>query len=603
MYIRTSTQKSPRTGKSYATYRLVDTHRTADGKVRQRLILNLGANFSVKKDSWKLLADRIEEILTGQGTLISIPAHLEKQAQMYVKRIRSRFADDNETSIAVNSVSAVEPDFKTVDVNSIESADIRHVGAEALGLHAARQLQLEELFRALGFNQKQCHLMLATIIGRLVAPGSDLSTHYYLSNQSALDELLGTDFSELSLKKFYKTADELLKHKQMIEDQLFEREKNLFSLNQVITLYDITNTYFEGRALQNDHAQHGRSKEKRSDCPLVSLGLVLDGSGFPQRSEFFKGNVSEPKTLSEMLTELHAQPEATIILDAGFATEENISWLTEKGFHYIVVSRRALPVVDENIDKVLVKESVNNTVTAQLIKDTEANEVLLYCHSQAKEEKSLNMISKAETRFEEELIKLANGLTKKTGMKAIEKVTLRLGRIKERHKRVSGRYTITLDSEADKVTKISWSKVNSENLGAYCLRSNRMDLDEKTIWRIYTTLTDVESAFRSLKSELGLRPIYHQKQERVDAHLFISILAYHLLHTIRHQLKLQSIDSSWQTIRQIFSTQVRIMTTMRLENNKLLSVRRTSKATPEQVVIYKSLGMNSQPGHTEKTIC
>ncbi len=603
MYIRTSTQKSPRTGKSYATYRLVDTHRTADGKVRQRLILNLGANFSVKKDSWKLLADRIEEILTGQGTLISIPAHLEKQAQMYVKRIRSRFADDNETSIAVNSVSAVEPDFKTVDVNSIESADIRHVGAEALGLHAARQLQLEELFRALGFNQKQCHLMLATIIGRLVAPGSDLSTHYYLSNQSALDELLGTDFSELSLKKFYKTADELLKHKQMIEDQLFEREKNLFSLNQVITLYDITNTYFEGRALQNDHAQHGRSKEKRSDCPLVSLGLVLDGSGFPQRSEFFKGNVSEPKTLSEMLTELHAQPEATIILDAGFATEENISWLTEKGFHYIVVSRRALPVVDENIDKVLVKESVNNTVTAQLIKDTEANEVLLYCHSQAKEEKSLNMISKAETRFEEELIKLANGLTKKTGMKAIEKVTLRLGRIKERHKRVSGRYTITLDSEADKVTKISWSKVNSENLGAYCLRSNRMDLDEKTIWRIYTTLTDVESAFRSLKSELGLRPIYHQKQERVDAHLFISILAYHLLHTIRHQLKLQNIDSSWQTIRQIFSTQVRIMTTMRLENNKLLSVRRTSKATPEQVVIYKSLGMNSQPGHTEKTIC
>ncbi len=245
----------------------------------------------------------------------------------------------------------------------------------------------------------------------------------------------------------------------------------------------------------------------------------------------------------------------------------------------------------------------NNTVTAQLVKDTEANEVLLYCHSQAKEEKSLNMISKAEARFEEELIKLANGLTKKTGMKAIEKVTLRLGRIKERHKRVSARYTITLDSEGDKVTQISWSKVNSENLGAYCLRSNRMDLDEKTILRIYTTLTDVESAFRSLKSELGLRPIYHQKQERVDAHLFISILAYHLLHTIRHQLKLQNIDSSWQTIRQIFSTQVRITTTMQLENNKLLSIRRTSKATPEQVVIYKSLGMNSEPGDTEKTIC
>ena len=368
-------------------------------------------------------------------------------------------------------------------------------------------------------------------------------------------------------------------------------------------MYDITNTYFEGRALQNIKAQQGRSKEKRSDCPLVSMGLVLDASGFPQKSEIFAGNISEPKTLAQMLEQLEVNPQATVVMDAGFATEENVQWLQDKSYRYIVVSRKAAPMLEDTAEKVLVKESKGNNVNATLIKNEGGKEVVLYCHSQAKEEKSQAMLNKAESRFEAELNKLQNGLNKKTGTKKVDKINERIGRLKERHNRVAYRYRIDVISENNKVTNIEWKKESKGPLGIYCLRSNRLDLNEKELWSLYTTITEVEASFRSLKTELGFRPVYHQKQERVDAHLFISLLAYHLLHTLRYQLKSQNIHSSWQTLRQIFSIQMRITSTMQTESGQQLSIRKTTKATPEQLVVYKALGVNSEPGKIEKVIC
>ena len=602
MFIRTCVQKNSTTTKAYTTYRLVDNYRNAHGKVRQQLLLNLGAKFSVHKDEWKLLANRIEELLSGQDSLLTLEPMLEKQAQQYAKRARPKYAQMYQTRHDQNHVIK-KNDYESIDINTLEHTEVSHVGTEALGLHASKQLELEQLLKSLGFNQKKCEVALASIIGRLVSPGSELNTHYYLNSQSALDDLLGTDFSDLSLKNFYKIADDLLKHKSKIETALFQREKTLFSLNQIVTLYDITNTYFEGRALQNIKAQHGRSKEKRSDCPLVSMGLVLDSSGFPQKSEIFAGNISEPKTLAQMLEQLEASPNATIVMDAGFATEENVQWLQDKSYRYIVVSRKSAPILDDTAKKVLVKESKGNNVEATLIKSDDGKEVVLYCHSQAKEEKSKAMLNKAESRFEAELNKLKNGLNKKTGTKKIDKINERIGRFKERHSRVAYRYSIDVISDNDKVTNIEWEKKNNDPLGIYCLRSNRLDLNEKELWELYTTITEVEASFRSLKTELGFRPVYHQKQERVDAHLFISLLAYHLLHTIRYQLKSQNINSSWQTLRQMFSLQMRITSTMQTESGQQLSVRKTTKATPEQLVVYKALGMNSEPGKIEKVIC
>jgi transposase len=216
------------------------------------------------------------------------------------------------------------------------------------------------------------------------------------------------------------------------------------------------------------------------------------------------------------------------------------------------------------------------------------------------------MNSKFTKRFEEELQKLVNGLVKTRAIKKYEKIVEKIGRLKERFSKVSRFYDISIktDKSNKNVVEIIWSKKiaddSNNKAGTYCLRTNKTDLDEKTFWKTYTMLTDLEAAFRHLKSELGLRPIYHQREDRIDGHIFITILAYHLLHTIRYQLKQKGINHSWKIIRDIMSTQVRITSTMELEDGRVVNIRKTSKANAGQMEIYNALNINSNPGETKK---
>ena len=610
MYIRRTEQKNKKNGETYATHRLVESYRNAKGQARQQTLLNLGSQFDFPKKQWKLIADRVEEIRSGQQSLVEIDPIIEKESQRIAKLIIS-IAGDDKQKIKIQQQAQLnffekdisQTDYQTVDINSVKHQHIRKIGAEHVGLRAAIQLNLEKILLDVGLNQTQAHLALGNIIGRLVLPGSELNTHRYLSEQSALDELLGTDFSNLSLKNFYKITDLLFKHKTKIETALYNREKDLFNLEETITLYDLTNTYFEGRCLSNSKAQYGRSKEKRSDCCLVALGMVLDSSGFPKKSEIFPGNVSEPKTLEKMLESL-GDTNATIVMDAGIATEENLTWLKSKNRKYIVVSRRQNLALPENKESVIVKQNNNNLVQAILIENKETNESELYCHSSAKEEKSKKMKSKFTVKLEMELQKLKEGLNKKRGVKKLEKVQIKIGRIKEKYKKVGKLYEITVaaDDENKNAIDITYEKkeVDDEKLGFYCLRTNQKDFDEKTFWNTYTMLTELEAAFRSLKSELGFRPIYHQTENRIDAHLFISIIAYHLLHTIRYQLKEKGINASWQTLREVLDTQCRITTTMQLENKQTVQIRKTSSPDTNQTEIYNALGIDTHPGKTQK---
>ena len=603
MYIRSTTQKNSKTGRSYINYRLVESYRNRSGKVRQQTLLNLGTSFDFPKDQWKMLADRIEEIRNGQESIFQCDREIEKEAQRIAKLVLKKYATTLNDS---NQCTTDATDFKTVDINSIQHQDARKIGCEHVAVHAARQLKLEEILKGAGFNDKQSKLALGSIIGRLIQPGSELSTHRYLREHSALDELISTDFTKLSLKNLYLVSDLLLKHKTLIENKIYQREKDLFNIEETVTLYDITNTYFEGQGSKNNKAARGRSKEKRSDRPLVALGMVLDSSGFPRRSDIFPGNISEPKTLKSMLLSLEASKNATVVMDAGFATEENISWLKEQGYQYIVVSRKKHSDIPEDANKVIVKEDKNNIVHARMVENKKTSELELYCHSSSKEAKSKKMIDEVSARYEEELQKLSDGLAKKGCNKKYDKVMEKIGRLKEKYKKVNKYYDIAINADEDNILaeSITWKQrtdaVNTENYGMYCLRTNVKDLDEKTFWNIYTMLTDLESAFRSLKSELGMRPVYHQKENRVDGHIFISILAYHLLHTIRYQLKQKGIHASWQTIRQVLQTHCRITTTLQLEENKSVTIRKTCSADSNQAIIYEALGIALNPGNTEK---
>ncbi len=234
------------------------------------------------------------------------------------------------------------------------------------------------------------------------------------------------------------------------------------AIEEVITLYDLTNTYFEGTAQGNANAHLGKSKEKRSDCPLVTLALVLDASGFAKRSEIFSGNISEPKTLSTMIDKLasgHTDNAPTVVLDAGIATEENIAWLVEHGYRYLVVSRKRHREFDPDA-AVLIKEDGELRIRAQRVINTETGEVELYCHSSQREKKEHGIAELFAKRFEAALEKLAEGLHKKGAVKRYEKVLERLGRLRQKYSRAAQYYEISVEQDpaSGKATAIHWQR-------------------------------------------------------------------------------------------------------------------------------------------------
>jgi len=298
----------------------------------------------------------------------------------------------------------------------------------------------------------------------------------------------------------------------------------------------------------------------------------------------------------------------TIVLDAGIATEENIQWLKDTRYSYIVVSRKKKKQIPPGLTMVPVKEDdTRNTafVHAGLATNQETGERELYCYSSDKETKEEAIKTTFQQRFESELTEARNALSLRGGTKDYEKVLERIGRLKERYRVVSHLYTVTVDKDAEtgRAKEITWSRKKGEKTsGTYCLRTDREDLTEQQIWDIYTMLTDIEDAFRSMKSELGLRPIYHQKESRCDGHIFITVLAYHLLHTIRFKLRHRGIRLSWTTIRQQVSTQLRVTTRMKRKDGKVIRIRKSSKAEPSHQAIYDALNLPYQPGRIVKTI-
>ncbi len=426
---------------------------------------------------------------------------------------------------------------------------------------------------------------------------------------------MGVDFSYLSQDRVYKVSDQLLKHKDALEEHLCRTEGHLFALEEKIILYDLTNTFFEGSGKYNPKARFGRSKEKRNDCLLVTLGLVLDMDGFPKKSRIFQGNVSEPKTLETMIRGLASKDisqgsliKPTIVLDAGIATEDNIQWLKGNHYSYIVVSRKKKKEIPPDATMISVKEDDKTHtvfVRAGLVENKETDELELYCHSIDKEKKEERIKTKFQQRFETELLKARNALHLRNGTKRYDKVLERIGRLKEKYKLVSHGYKIIVEknAETDNAKNITWTSIKTKNTsGIYCLRTNRKDLNEQQIWDIFTMLTDIEDAFRCMKSELGLRPIYHQKEARCDGHIFITLIAYHLLHTIRFKLRQKGIRLSWTTIRSQLLTHVRIGTTMKRKDGKMIHIRQSSKAEPSHQAIYDTLNLPYQPGRIVKTI-
>jgi len=601
MYIRQTKTSNATTGEAYTTFRLVASERIGT-KVLQRTLLNLGRNFSLPKEQWPRLCTRIDQILSGQESLLPESSSIEALAQRYAARLVVLSAPpppDQEN---------VEARYHEVDVASLELVRPRSVGVEHAGLAALSWLEIPRILESAGLNGVQRAAALGSIIGRMAAPGSELATWRWLCERSALGELLEVDFEAMPLMRLYRASDLLVRHREKIEAALFDRIQDLFVLPTTVTLYDLTNTYFEGEMAGNDKARRGRSKEKRSDCPLVTLGLVLDGSGFVRRSRMFEGSVAEGSTLEGMLQGLDAPLAALVIMDAGIATEANIAWLVAHHYRYLVVSRERSRQFDATC-AVEVTTASEQTVRVQRVLSDDGSEVRLYCHSQQRQEKETAMTTGFSQRFEAGLTKLAEGLGKPRGEKRRDKLLQRIGRLQEKSRGISQHYQIDLtpDDGGTKVIALTWTKLPVDGTqlthpGVYCLRTNELDWDGVTLWRTYTMLTDLEAVFRSLKSELGLHPVYHHKEERAEGHLFITVLAYQAVQVLRHKLKAQGIHDSWRTLRETFSVQQRITATFKQRNGRTLHVRKTTTAEPKLAKLYKALNVSADPGGIQKLV-
>lgn len=263
MYIAKVFHTHKRTGKEYYTFKLVESLRTDRGP-RQRMLLNLGTDFSVPEEKWTELANRIEEIVTGQSRFFPCPEDIEERAARYAHQVVAYHGKEEKKSSS--------PDYQRIDVDTIDHQHVRSVGAEHVVYETMKALGLPDLFASLGFNKPALEAAIGVIAARLIAPSSERATHRWLQNMTALGDLLETDFNDLSQDRVYKAADMLLGHKNKIEDHLRSRESSLFDLTEKIILYDLTNTFFEGSGRYNDKARFGVSKEKRTDCPLLTLG-------------------------------------------------------------------------------------------------------------------------------------------------------------------------------------------------------------------------------------------------------------------------------------------------------------------------------------------
>ena len=603
MFIRRTKTRTVGTQDHYFTFRLVKSVRLGN-KVRQRTLLNLGAHFDLPPAQWPLLYQRLDDLLAGQATLMDYPEEVEDHAQRIVAQLISRQA---ETSPDADDTASTG-ELHRVDVDSLQLVRPRTVGVEHVALWAMQQVGLPALLAQLGLNSRQQAAAMGSIIGRLAAPGSERATHRWLRDTSALGDLLQVDFENYSLMQLYRASDALMAHREAIEDHLFGAAMTLFELQPTVTLYDLTNTYFEGDAGTQEKAKRGHSKEKRSDCPLLTLGLMLDASGFVRRSQVFAGNVSEPYTLAEMLTALQAPKGALVVMDRGIATQDNITWLAEQGYRYLVVSRERKRTFDL-ASAMTVTTATQQPVHLHKVLSEDGQETRLYCYSEAREQKEKAIAERLAKRFEKALTTLSEGLSRPRTQKRIDKIWQRIGRLKEKSRGVAQHYDIDVTSSEDgtQAIAITWRRrpINGSMLthpGVYCLRSNQTDWDEETLWRTYITLTDLEAVFRSLKSELGLRPIYHHKALRTEGHLFITVIAYQLVQVIRRRLRQHGQSESWTLLRRILNGQQRITATFRRADQCALHVRKATVAEPAQREIYQTLGISETPGGTQKTI-
>ncbi len=570
---------------------LVESFRNAEGKPRQRVLASLG-DADVPQNELKPIARAVEQRLRREESLW--PVELSAEAAAWVVRI-VRIAEQTRAVPLKPGTTHLDG----VVVDRIRTDDVAGFGPHLVGLGAWDALGLSSILKRHGMSDERIALSQMMVINRLVEPLSEWALADWV-NRTALPEMLGVEVGRTTKDRLYRTSDELLGYRKGVEQALREGERELFSLRRSIVLYDVTNTHFEGLCQRNPKAKHGKNKQKRNDCRQVAVGMAFDEHGFALAHEVFDGNMADTKTLAAMLERLDLGDEElrpVVTLDAGFASEENIRLLEELGCSYIInITRGSRSRYAEHFENEtfvpLPGRKPEKQVEVKRIDDPEnENRRLVLCRSAQRREKERAMISKAEERF------LADGESLRERIEAgrlkkVEIIERKIGALFKKHPRVARFYkaehkdhTLHLvrnDSKLDEALSLC---------GDYVLKTDKT-MVAATLWELYMTLLEAEKGFRMLKGTLGLRPNFHQLGHRVDGHIFISVLAYHLLRWIGYRLETAGDLREWRTLRRLLGTHIVATTRLPLEDGREIFIRKPSEPDEEQQRIYTLLGID-----------
>jgi len=636
MYFKVSMRTNPETGRYSGYYRLVESYRNHSDRVCHRTILNAGYLDELNTDQLNL----IRKILTSKvnnfnNPLFELPFTDDATVIQYVDQFYQRMVSEKRIDVYVEKqekkTSNRGKDLQIIDINSIRNKDVREIGAEWLSYQAINQLQIAAFLDRRGWNEDDIKLAQSHIISRAVYPASEFETTRWIRENSSVCEVTGYDVEKITKDQLYRISKKLYSEKEALEQHLSVRTNELFDIQDRIMLYDLTNTYFEGRKQGSKLAKHGRSKEKRSDAKLVVLALVVNPEGFIKYSSIMEGNMADSKTLGGMIDKLRVKTsssamKALVVIDAGIATEENLKMIAEKGYDYLCVSRSSLKnyKIEAGASTVTVTDNKKQKIELSHVKSDRNTDYYLKVESHSKELKERSMNQLFRSRFEAGMQKIADSLTKKSGVKQEDKVHERIGRLKQKYPSIHRHFDIGIEVKEDVqpkrkkkgteavqekkriVTSVKWAvkqgvDINARS-GVYFLRTSLEANSEENVWQFYNTIREIEATFRVLKTDLDLRPIYHQKDESTMAHLHLGLLAYWVVNTVRHQLKKEDIHSGWREIVRTMNTQKAVTTLAQNIQDEVICIRRCSEPNQQVRRVYDALKYKYAPFKKKKSV-
>lgn len=617
---------NPKTGLDQKYYRLKESYRNASGNACTRILLNVGFIEGLTPEEIR----DISKGLTYKYEYQNDRELWEDQLGCYSDVVRKKINEYWEMMIEQKSLDII-PDAieaskakaeRRIDVDTLRHTDARDIGAEWLCLQAVRQLKLDRYLQAIGWSEEKVKLAVAHLITRTIYTPSELKSMRLMHENSGICELLGLPMESVTPRKIYSVADWFYNEKINIEKYLCHTTDDLFKPTKRIMLFDLTNFYFEGRKEHSRKAQFGRSKEKRSDCKLLVLALAINTDGFIRYSAVLEGNTADPKSLPDMVEKLVAtnptgaspDQKVLVVIDAGISSKENLELIKAKGYNYLCVSRKALTNYEIKPDArtVIVHDCKNQEIKLQEVK-AEDGDYYLKIDSSAKALKEESMNRNFRRHFEEGLKSISESLAKKSGTKKYEAVLKRIGKLEGKYPSIARYYNIEVqkNEKGEKASSVSWKLEVPEKqvYGTYFLRTNVSNLDEKTTWDYYNLIREIECSNRQLKTDLNLRPIYHQRDDRSDAHLFLGLLAYWIVNVIRHQIKkanekMKAEDQEpkaeytnpyWTEIVRIMSTQKAVTSEAINALGEKVEMRICSTPTEQANDIYSMLNYKKMP--------